>query len=242
MYYYSAVCPGELFNVTPQKHRGCNESGHRAEQTGHLIIKPCQNRGARIQLGISFLWATAWRCLIGGLVNTDGTVSRNASRWTRSVGLRINKTSLDIPKSVWIGNWKEMSEMTHLASVKKASSTPSLIFADVSMKRMPSSSASSQPCSSVTARLSVQSDLLPIRILLTPSEACCSMFECQVRMSNEPWVLTSGEIKGNGLRTVERALIRDIVYQKNTHCSTVICCSNCSKSLLACSIPLIEGR
>ena len=69
------------------------------------------------------------------------------------------------------------------ASVKNASSTPSLTLAEVSMNLMPSSLASSRPCSSVTARFSVQSDLLPMRILLTPSEACCSMFACHVRMS-----------------------------------------------------------
>lgn len=72
---------------------------------------------------------------------------------------------------------------TDLARVKKASSTPSLIFADVSMNLMPSSLASSRPCSSVTARFSDQSDLLPMRILFTPSDACCSMFACHVRMS-----------------------------------------------------------
>jgi len=137
---------------------------------------------------------------------------------------------------------KKMSGTTNLASVKNASSTPSLTLADVSMKRMPSSSASSRPCSSVTARLSIQSDLLPIRILLTPSEACCSMFECQVWMSDEFWAWDFWEIERNTLRTVEGSLVRDVVYQKNTHCSTVICCSDCSKALLACSIPLIEGK
>lgn len=76
-----------------------------------------------------------------------------------------------------------LCQRTHLASVKNASSTPSLTFADVSMNLMPSSAASSRPCSSVTARLSVQSDLLPMRILLTPSEACCSMLACHVLMS-----------------------------------------------------------
>lgn len=74
---------------------------------------------------------------------------------------------------------------TDLASVKNASSTPSLTFADVSMNLMPNSSASARPCSSVTAFLSVQSDLLPMRILLTPSEACCSMLLCQVWISDD---------------------------------------------------------
>ena len=163
-------------------------SGHGVQQTGRLIIiNVCQIGVDTRQLGISFLWATAWHCLVGRLVNTNGTVSWKTSRRTRGIGLRINETSLNIPKSVWINNSKK-SGTTHLASVKNASSTPSFTFADVSMKRMLSSSASSRPCSSVTARLSVQSDLLPIRILLTPSEACCSMFECQVRMSDELWV------------------------------------------------------
>src|SRR6266404_6165322 len=81
------------------------------------------------------------------------------------------------------GSKKRFWGMTHRARVKNASSTPSLIFADVSMNLTPSSSASSRPWSSETALLSAQSDLLPMRILFTPSEACCSMFACQVRMS-----------------------------------------------------------
>lgn len=78
---------------------------------------------------------------------------------------------------------REKPRLTHRARVKKASSTPSFIFAEVSMNLIPSSSASSRPSSSVTALLSVQSDLLPIRTLFTPSEACCSMLACHVRMS-----------------------------------------------------------
>ena len=76
-----------------------------------------------------------------------------------------------------------LSEISAMSS--NASSTPSLTFAEVSMNLIPSSAASSRPCSSVTARLSVQSDLLPMRILLTPSEACCSIFACHVLMSTE---------------------------------------------------------
>ena len=72
---------------------------------------------------------------------------------------------------------------THRASVKKASSTPSLTLAEVSMNLMPSSSASCCPRSVETARFSSQSHLLPIRILLTPSVACCSTLENHVRMS-----------------------------------------------------------
>jgi len=74
-------------------------------------------------------------------------------------------------------------EYAHLASVKNASSTPSFAFALVSRNLNPNSSASARPWSSETARFSSQSHLLPIRILLTPEEACCSMLECQVRMS-----------------------------------------------------------
>lgn len=58
-----------------------------------------------------------------------------------------------------------------------------LLFALTSRKGMPSSSASCWPRSVLTARFSSQSHLLPIRILLTPSVACCSTLENQVRMS-----------------------------------------------------------
>ena len=75
--------------------------------------------------------------------------------------------------------------MTHLAKVKNASSTPSLDFALVSRNLRPNSSASCLPCSSETDRFSSQSHLFPMRILLTPAEACCSMFECHVRTSEE---------------------------------------------------------
>lgn len=71
------------------------------------------------------------------------------------------------------------------ASEKKAFSTLMFDFADTSMKGMPSSSARAWPWAVETARFSSQSHLLPIRILLTPSLACCSTFENQVRMSVE---------------------------------------------------------
>lgn len=58
-----------------------------------------------------------------------------------------------------------------------------LLLAETSRNGMPSSSASACPCSTETARFSSQSHLLPIRILLTPSVACCSTFANQVRMS-----------------------------------------------------------
>ena len=45
------------------------------------------------------------------------------------------------------------------------------------------SSARAWPCSVETARFSSQSHLLPMRILFTPSVACCSTLENQVRMS-----------------------------------------------------------
>lgn len=35
--------------------------------------------------------------------------------------------------------------------------------------------------------LSLQSHLLPMRILLTPSDACCSTLACHVRMSERGW-------------------------------------------------------
>ena len=58
-----------------------------------------------------------------------------------------------------------------------------LLLAETSRKEMPSSSARAWPFSWETTRLSSQSHLLPIRILLTPSVACCSTFSNQVRMS-----------------------------------------------------------
>ena len=61
-----------------------------------------------------------------------------------------------------------------------------LLFAETSRKGIPSSSARAWPCSVETARLSSQSHLLPMRILLTPSEACCSTLENQVLMSVPP--------------------------------------------------------
>lgn len=62
-----------------------------------------------------------------------------------------------------------------------------LLLAETSRKGMPSSSASCWPLSVETTRFSSQSHLLPMRILLTPSVACCSTFANQVRMS--VWVV-----------------------------------------------------
>jgi hypothetical protein len=59
-----------------------------------------------------------------------------------------------------------------------------LLLAETSRKGMPSSSARAWPCSVDTARFSSQSHLLPMRILLTPSVACCSTLENHVRMSS----------------------------------------------------------
>jgi hypothetical protein len=58
-----------------------------------------------------------------------------------------------------------------------------LLLAETSRKGMPSSSARAWPCSVEMARFSSQSHLLPMRILLTPSVACCSTLENHVRMS-----------------------------------------------------------
>ena len=61
-------------------------------------------------------------------------------------------------------------------------------FAEVSMNGTPSSCASALPCSSETTRFSVQSHLFPMRILWTPSVACCSTFWNHVRMSARTYV------------------------------------------------------
>ena len=60
---------------------------------------------------------------------------------TGGVGLRINQPRLDIPSMSMNGEVVTRKENIgiYLARVKKASSTPSLTFADVSMNWMPSS-------------------------------------------------------------------------------------------------------
>lgn len=110
------------------------------------------------------------------------------------------------------------------------------------------------PCSSVTAFLSVQSDLLPINILFTPSEACCSTFECHVRISipriqlevgryapearaEEQQRLRDEWIRGFVL-TIEGLFVGNIVYQQNAHGASVVSRSNSTEALLAGSIPL----
>jgi len=120
------------------------------------------------------------------LVNLDRTFC-GSHNGADGVGLRIDQPRLDIPSDEMNGDVVALEADTdkYLARVKKASSTPSLTFADVSMNWMPSSWANSLPCCSVMTLLSFQSDLFPIRILFTPSEACCSMLECHVRISRD---------------------------------------------------------
>ena len=120
-----------------------------------------------------------------GLVNLDRSIGvRHATGSPCCICLRVYESGLAISIACSMrGDDRGSTNMTHRASVKKASSTPSFSLADVSINLMPSSRARSRPSSSGTARLSVQSDLLPMRILFTPSEACCSMLACHVRMS-----------------------------------------------------------
>lgn len=78
---------------------------------------------------------------------------------------------------------------TNLVNVKKASSTPSFTFAEVSMnKLMPSSLASPRACSYVTALSSVLSDLVPMRILLKYFGTYWSTSECHVWISACRWL------------------------------------------------------
>jgi hypothetical protein len=144
-------------------------------------------------------------------------------------------------------NWSK-SIIADLANVKNASSTPSFTFAEVSMNFMPSSLARALPCSSVTALLSVQSDLLPIRILLTPSEACCSMVECHVRMSVTMMRKTQRinwkafYIYDEERLTVKRLLVCNIIYQQNSHSSSIVCRRDGPKPFLTSSIPLFTAK
>lgn len=119
-------------------------------------------------------------CAAGWLTRTESGAAPPVEALSACESIRRVLISLSRNK---LSERLKISREAYLANEKKASSTPSFTFADVSMNLIPSSLARALPCSSVTARLSVQSDLLPMRILFTPSDACCSILECQVRMS-----------------------------------------------------------
>lgn len=114
-----------------------------------------------------------------------------------------------------------------------------LLFAETSKNGIPSSSASCCPLSVETARFSSQSHLLPIKILLTPSVACCSTFENHVRMSRSHQ-LTSAGAKGTSSPTVERAFIGHVVHQQYPHSSSVVCRRDRPEPLLTRGIPYLQ--
>ena len=130
------------------------------------------------------------------------------------------------------------------AREKKAFSTLMFDFAETSMKGMPSSSARAWPWAVLTTRFSSQSHLFPIRILLTPSLACCSTFENQVGMSAKTRRLARGKRgrgKSHGVkRTIEALLVRHVVDKQNTHGSTVVGGGDGAEALLACGIPDLQ--
>lgn len=74
------------------------------------------------------------------LVNLDRTFCGSYSG-AGGVGLRIDQPRLDIPSNEMDNKVtvREVDRDKYLARVKKASSTPSLTFADVSMNWTPSS-------------------------------------------------------------------------------------------------------
>jgi hypothetical protein len=161
-----------------------NNTGTLAgDSTWGIIYK---ERRMAWERGVGLRWgnlcATLRSLYNSRLVNLDRVRCRGG-RCIGSIGLRIDESSLDITRQGMRKSSQENGDSAHRASVKKASSTPSLIFAEVSINLIPSSSESWRPSSSVIALLSVQSDLLPTRILFTPSDACCSMLACHVRMS-----------------------------------------------------------
>lgn len=104
--------------------------------------------------------------------------------------------------------------------------------------------------------LSVQSHLFPIKILFTPSEACCSTFACHVRMSvdaeelvnrsevQKTYLRTSSgrrsvrEEGGKSERTVETPLVGNVVDKEDTHSATVVSSGDGTEALLAGGIPL----
>lgn len=132
---------------------------------------------------------------------------------------------------------------------------------------MPSSSASCWPFSVETTRFSSQSHLLPMRILLTPSVACCSTFANQVRMSvkgscqpSHAWGVSTGSCgergcgvirraelrcrstvgKGEREHTVKRPLVRDVVDEEDAHGAAVVGGGDGAEALLAGGIPYLE--
>ena len=74
------------------------------------------------------------------LVNLDRTFCGSYNGAVR-IGLRVDQPRLDIPSDEMNSDivGPEADTDKYLARVKKASSTPSLTFADVSMNWMPSS-------------------------------------------------------------------------------------------------------
>lgn len=107
-----------------------------------------------------------------------------------------------------------------VARSKKAFSTLMLDLALTSRKGMPSSSARAWPFSVDTTRLSSQSHLLPIRILLTPSVACCSTLENQVRMSAQGLFVSRGPNMqvGFGMKAINSSVYCDGSREKETYC------------------------
>jgi hypothetical protein len=85
---------------------------------------------------------------------------------------------------------------------------------------------------------SSQSHLLPIRILLTPSEACCSMLACHVRMS----VIAVLGVRGKARvgRTVKAALVRHVVDKEDAHGAAVVGGGDGPEALLAGRVPDLQ--
>lgn len=112
---------------------------------------------------------------------------------------------------------------------------------------------------------SSQSHLLPIRILLTPSVACCSTFECQVRMSADDGGWLSDQPTCQRLNcpsqltvcmfpfpaayilcppqrtqtpTVEAAFVGQVKDEQNPHRTPVVGGGDCPEAFLAGGVPL----
>ena len=82
-----------------------------------------------------------------------------------------------------------------------------------------------------TRLLSSMSALLPIKILFTLSEACCSIFLIQflISVKNNNMISWGNQLYWSiewswRIHTVERRLVSNIIDEQNAHCSPVVGC------------------
>jgi hypothetical protein len=160
--------------------------GARRPTTAKLLPPLCLLIPVRVPLA-------RWLCSAGRsplpLCSSPGSTRERARAFPvrGSSGLRARRgTSSALPSAASSSLRSFAPAIRHAASTPPPAETPYLVC-DAVLALCPISQISSPSCGTTSlqllTRFSSQSHLLPIRILLTPSLACCSMFECHVRMS-----------------------------------------------------------